>query len=74
MKNFIVNLSAKYPRVESAIITFGAFFLIDLGTQFKTLITLPKEMLTWAVIWGLVVSAGRSAIKEVWVWWKTPQA
>jgi hypothetical protein len=72
MKNNIVAYFDGHPKVESAITTFVSFFLIDLAASVQNLAHQHLSAITWGVIWGGVISAGRSAIKEIWVWYKTP--
>ena len=74
MKNKIISFLETHPKIESSVTTFAAFFLIDLGTQINTLSGQPLNTITWGIIWGLVVAAARSAVKEVWIWYKTPKA
>jgi hypothetical protein len=74
MKNKLVSILENNPKLESAFTTFVAFFLIDLGTQIQTITNQPLNTLTWGIIWGLVVAAARTAVKEIWIWYKTPKA
>ena len=72
MKEYLVSLTQKYPRIESAIVTFIGFFLVDVGTSIQQLGAHGVPVITYAVIWGAIVAAARAALKELWVWYKTP--
>jgi hypothetical protein len=74
MKNKIISILQNNPKLESAIVTFISFFLLDLGMQIQTLASQPLSTLTWGIVWGVVVAAARSAAKEIWVWYRTPKA
>lgn len=53
-------------HLESAGVTFVSFFLLDLGTAVQGLSSQPVNTITWAVIWSLIVSAVRAAVKALW--------
>jgi hypothetical protein len=74
MKNKIISILANNPKLESAVTTFVAFFLVDLSVQVQALASQPLSTITWGIIWSAVVTAARGAVKEIWVWYRTPKA
>lgn len=59
-------------HLESAFLTFIAFFLMDMGTSIQAITSQPISTITWATFTSILVAAARSAVKVVWEKWVNP--